>query len=104
MKQFTYQKMMQQRAYHKRSKGIKAPFSLDTVVSSEVKRVREFNAPTVFGSLKARRGRCVLSHEKRLAILDRALARSEMRNQLEAIIEGAKRDAEKARDFLRDVQ
>jgi hypothetical protein len=70
MQQFTYQKLQQQKAHVRRSKGIKAPFSLDTPLSAEVKRVRTFNAPTVFGSLKARRGRCVLSHEKRLAILN----------------------------------
>jgi hypothetical protein len=70
MQQFTYQKLQQQKAHVKRSNGIKTPWSVDAPVSSEVKRVREFNAPTKLGSLKARRGRCVLSHEKRLAILN----------------------------------
>lgn len=70
MQQFTYQKLQQQKAHVKRSKGIKTPFSLDKVVSAEVVRVRTFNAPTSFHSLKARRGRCVLSHEKRAAILN----------------------------------
>ena len=70
MQQFTYQKLQQQKAHVKRSKGIKTPWSLDAPVSAEVKRVRLFNAPTVFGSLKERRGRCVLSHEKRLMILN----------------------------------
>lgn len=79
MQQFTYQKLQQQKAHVKRSKGIKAPFSLDTPLSAEVKRVRAFNAPTVLGSLKARRGRCVLSHEKRLAILEGRNVREAMR-------------------------
>jgi hypothetical protein len=79
MQQFTYQKLQQQKAHVKRSNGIKTPWSLDAPVSAEVKRVRTFNAPTVFGSLKARRGRCVLSHEKRLMILNRAEDKAKLR-------------------------
>ena len=89
MQQFTYQKLQQQKAHVRRSKGIKTPFSLDTVVSTEVVRVRTFNAPTVYGSLKARRGRCVLSHEKRLAILNRAEEKSKMRDAFFAALKTA---------------
>jgi len=90
MQQFTYQKLQQQKAHVRRSKGIKAPFSLDIPVSSEVKRVRAFNAPTVYGSLKARRGRCVLSHEKRLAILNKAEEKAKMRAAFFAALRGEK--------------
>jgi len=70
MQQFTYNKLQQQKAHVRRSNGIKTPWSVDAPVSSEVKRIRAFNAPTVLHGLKARRGRCVLSHEKRLTILN----------------------------------
>ena len=89
MQQFTYQKLQQQKAHVRRSKGIKTPFSLDKVVSSEVVRVRTFNAPTSFHSLKARRGRCVLSHEKRVAILDAVENKKKLRSAFFASLKTA---------------
>lgn len=59
-----------EKRYLRRLKGIKAPFSLDAAQPA-FKRTREFNAPTSFHGLKARRGRCIISHEKRLLILER---------------------------------
>ena len=73
MQQFTYNKIQQQKAYRKRLNGVKSRWAADgnTVLLTPVRnKDKAFNAPTVLHGLKARRGRCVLSHEKRLMILN----------------------------------
>lgn len=74
-----------EKRYLRKLKGIKAPHSREIVNGNEVRvtpvrnwnsKMREFNAPTSFHGLKARRGRCVISHEKRLLILERHEARA----------------------------
>ena len=70
---------------HKRRKfnmrHTKKRFAVDgtPLLLTPVRNWKEFNAPTVFGSLKARRGRCVLSHEKRLAILNAVEDKAKLR-------------------------
>lgn len=97
MQQFTYQKLQQQKAHVRRSKGIKTPFSLDGPVPAEVVRVRTFNAPTSFHSLKARRGRCVLSGEKRAAILNAVEEKAKLRAAFFAALKTAECEARSQR-------
>jgi hypothetical protein len=81
MQRFTRQKLDQQRAHLRRINGSKSRWAADgtPILLTPVRNWKEFNAPTVFGSLKARRGRCVLSHEKRLAILNTAETKAKAR-------------------------
>jgi len=82
MQAFTRQKLDQQRAYLRRSNGVKSRWAADgnTILLTPVRnKDRAFNAPTKLHGLKARRGRCVLSHEKRVLILEKAFAKAEAR-------------------------
>jgi hypothetical protein len=66
-----------QKRYLRRSKGIKAPFSLDTAPPA-FKNVRDYFAPVDANFIPCKpRGRsgCRMSHEKRLLLLTRALDR-----------------------------
>ena len=49
----------------------KQRFAVEPDHDTTVKKVREYLAPVNLGTVKRRRGRCVLSHEKRLAVLER---------------------------------
>lgn len=71
-----------QKAYLRRVRGIKKPFSVDAQVSTEVKKVRKFNAPMVRCFVPAKpRGRsgCRLDHGVRLQILCAAETKLEKR-------------------------
>ena len=68
-----------QKNFLKRSKGIKAPFSLDTP-AAPLKKIRAFNAPRLESYVPCKmRGNSGtrLSHETRLKILQRHEARRE---------------------------
>ncbi len=68
-----------QRANTLRALGVKQRFAVEPYHDTAVKKIREYLAPASFARIKPRRGRCVLSHEKRLMILERSDNRAKLR-------------------------
>jgi hypothetical protein len=73
-----YKKLLaKQRKYALRH--TKQRFAVEPDHDTSVKKVREYREVAMVQPIKPRRGRCVLSHEKRLAILNASEVRANAR-------------------------